>query len=267
MTGHDWHPVLAAAAGAAVAALADAELLTPDERSAIVAMGADGTPTMRVDQELEDRILAAVIPLGANVLSEEAGFIDTGSALTMVVDPLDGSANAAAGVPLACFSAALAEDGRFVEGLTIWLATGQAWWARAGGSSNGLGVTGCKEVKGSAVSLLRPHGRDWPAWSRIAERAGRIRVLGSSTLDAAFVAAGAVDAFVDPGSDTHRLVDLAAALVLVPAAGGVVVDAFARPIELDLDLTRRWSGVCAASAALAEELCRLVATESGETLD
>jgi len=33
------------------------------------------------------------------------------------------------------------------------------------------------------------------------------------------MATGAVDAVADTGSDTHRLVDLAAALVLVPASG------------------------------------------------
>jgi myo-inositol-1(or 4)-monophosphatase len=74
------------------------------------------------------------------------------------------------------------------------------------------------------------------------------------------VAAGAIDAFVDAGSDSHRLVDLAAALVLVPAAGGVVVDAFGRPIELDTDLTRRWSGVVAATPELADGLCELISS-------
>ncbi|MQA17638.1 MAG: inositol monophosphatase, partial [Pseudonocardiaceae bacterium] len=82
--------------------------------------------------------------------------------------------------------------------------------------------------------------------------ADRVRVLGCSTLDAALVASGAVDSFVDPGGDVHRLVDLAAAAVLVPAAGGVVTDVHGRPLELDLDLTRRWSGVVAATPELAE---------------
>lgn len=52
--------------------------------------------------------------------------------------------------------------------------------------------------------------------------------------------------------------DLAAATVIVGAAAGVVVDAYRRPIQLDLDLTRRWSGVVAASEELAETLCGLV---------
>ena len=70
---------------------------------------------------------------------------------------------------------------------------------------------------------------------------------------------GRLDAFVDPGSDTHRIVDLAAALILVRGSGGVVVDLHGRPLELDLDVSRRWSGVVAATPALAEEICATIA--------
>ena len=94
----------------------------------------------------------------------------------------------------------------------------------------------------------------------MAARAARIRILSTSCLEAALVAEGSTDGFADAGSDTHRLVDLAAAMVLVPAAGGAVLDSFGRPLEVDPDLTRRWSGVVAATPHLAEEL---VATISG----
>ena len=63
-----------------------------------------------------------------------------------------------------------------------------------------------------------------------------------------------MDAFADPGSDTHRLMDLIAALVTVPAAGGVLLDLRGRPLTFDLDLTRRWSGIAAATPALADDL-------------
>lgn len=72
------------------------------------------------------------------------------------------------------------------------------------------------------------------------------------------VAEGATDAFADAGSDTHRIVDLAAAMVTVPAAGGAVIDVHGRPIEIDPDLTRRWSGIVAASPQLAEELAETI---------
>lgn len=248
------HPTLTALSAAAEAAFRRAR--RDHDRAALaetVAQGADGTATMRIDAIVEQAVAEAAAALGVNLLSEELGFVDEGSALTLVVDPVDGSANAAAGVPLACFSATVAVDGRFSEALTTWLHTGDRWHAVAG-EACAYRTSGRTALDGAAVSLLRPHQRNRGPWWRIAERAERIRVLSCSTLDAALVATGAIDAFADALSDTHRLVDLAAACVLVPAAGGTVIDALDRPIELDIDLTRRWSGVVAATPELAEEI-------------
>ena len=224
--------------------------------------GADGTPTMRIDLLVESAIVDATAPFGVNILSEEVGFVDRASRFTLVVDPLDGSANAAAGVPLACFSAALADDKQFVQALTVWLETGRRWEAVTG-SSGPNRTTGASTIAGSAISMLRPHPRNRDAWMAISDRAARVRILSCSTLEACLVAQGSTDAFLDAGSDTHRLVDLAAAAVLLPACGGVLADVFERPIVFDLDQTRRWSGIAAASAALAAELAEVVRNSAG----
>lgn len=255
------HPALEAAAAAAADAVARAtSRYSHDELGETVRMGADATPTMRIDDLVETAILESVEPFGVNVLSEEAGWLDVGSALTLVVDPLDGSANAAAGVPLSCFTGAMAEDGRLTEALTVWLETGRRWEAHAGQPPSRR-TSGCTSLDGAAVSLLRPHPRNRDAWWRVVERAARVRILSCSALEAVLVADGATDAFADAGSDTHRYVDLVAALVLLPAAGGVVVDAHGRPLELDVDLTRRWSGVVAATQELADEVCAAITGE------
>lgn len=259
----DLHPAFAAAADAAQR-MHDRvlESMTRAEREEVVAEGADGTPTMRIDLLVEEAIVEAVSGLGVNVLSEEIGFVDNASALTLVVDPLDGSANAAADVPLACFSAALAVDGEFTEASTRWLATGRTWSVRAG-QPTGMRTTGRTSTSGAAISMLRPHPHTRDAWLGVWARAGRVRILSCSTLEMALVAQGSTDAFLDAGSDTHRLVDLVAGKLLVEAAGGVVRDVHGRAIELDLDLTRRWSGIAAATDALAEELAGIVAAEVG----
>lgn len=251
------HPALRATADAATSAYHKAiEGHSREELQATVREGADGTPTMLIDVLVEEAILDAARSIGVNVLSEEQGWVDLGSSVTLVVDPVDGSANAAAGIPLSCFSAALVEDGEFSEALTSWLHTDERWWASHDHSP--YRTSGRTRVADSAVSMLRPHQRNWDAWTRVAERATRIRVLSCSTIDAVFVATGAVDAFVDAGSDTHRLMDIAAAVVLVGASGGVVLDAYDRRIEFDTDLTRRWSCVVAATEELGDELRHLI---------
>jgi myo-inositol-1(or 4)-monophosphatase len=252
------HPALVAATAAAEAAYRHATTTrTGEELAELLGNGADGTPTMALDALVEEAVLDAVAPLGVNVLSEECGLIDRGSAVTLVVDPVDGTANAVAGVPLTCFLATVALDGEFTESVTSWFATGERAYVGPH-QRTGWGSTGRKALDGAAVSMLRPQARNEPRWLAVARRTSRIRVLGCSGLESLFVGRGLVDAFADAGSDTHRLVDLAAAVAASSVAGTTVVDVWDRPIELDADLTRRWSGIVAASAPLAEELAETI---------
>lgn len=258
----DVHPALAATARAASQAYGEARLAhTRLELREEVADGADGTPTMRVDAIVEGAIADAAMRNGANLLSEEAGFIDNGSAETLVIDPVDGSANAAFGVPLSCFAGVVVRDGVPTEALTVWFDTGRSWWARAG-EPTPYRTTGRTALDGASVCLMRPKRGTEEAWHRIANRADRIRILCTTCLETMLVAEGSVDAFIDPGSDTHRIMDLAAALVTVPAAGGVLLDLRGRPFTFDHDLTKRWSGVAAATPQLAEALIQ-VALDGG----
>ena len=248
------HPALADAVRAAAATFGAARLQY--DRAALaekVQMGADGTPTMRLDILVDTAVAEVVEKHRVNLLSEEIGVIDNGSSVTLVVDPVDGTANAAAGVPLSAFAGVVAVDGVATEALTCWFDTGRCWHAVAG-RPTAYRTTGRTTLDGAAVSLLRPHGPDDDAWWRVTRRAARVRILSTSCLEAALVAEGSTDAFADAGSDTHRIMDLAAAMVMVPAAGGAVLDVRGRPLEIDPDLSRRWSGVVAATRELAEEL-------------
>ncbi|MFG2884703.1 inositol monophosphatase family protein [Streptomyces sp. NPDC048297] len=258
----DAHPALTAAAGASLTAYREARAaLGREELAQTVAEGADGTPTMRIDRLVEDAVLAALAPHHVNVLSEESGWLDKGSEVSLVIDPLDGSANGAAGVPLTAFAGAVAVAGEFTEAFTVWLDTGRSWWAHRDRPA-AYRTSGRRELAGSALSMLRPHTAEpgpAAAWWAAASRVHRVRILSTTCLEAALVAEGAIDAFADACSDTHRLVDLAAAAVMVPAAGGAVLDVRGRPLSFDTDLTRRWSGVVAATPQLAAELVSVLA--------
>lgn len=257
----DVHPALVAAAGAAREAFTAARARHGrSDLAEVVATGADGTPATRLDLVVEDAVVDALGPFGVNVLSEEIGLVDRGSAVTVVIDPVDGTGNATAGVPLAAFTAAVVLDGVPVEGLTDWFDTGRRWWARAG-RPGPCRTSGATCLEGALVSTIRPKG-EARAWWALVQRCDRVRILGSSSLEAALVADGALDAFADVGSDTHRIVDLVAAMVIVPAAGGVVVDAHGRELRVDGDVTGRFSGVVAATPTLADEIVALVSDAS-----
>jgi myo-inositol-1(or 4)-monophosphatase len=254
----DVHPALADAVRAAAGAFGAARArLDREQLAEKVQTGADGTPTMRLDILVDQAITEVVQAHRVNLLSEEIGVVDNGSAVTLVIDPVDGTANAAAGVPLSAFAGVVVVDGVPKEALTCWFETGRCWHAVAGTPAP-YRTSGRRTLDGAAVSLLRPHPRSADAWWRVTRRAERVRILSTSCLEAALVAEGSTDAFADPGSDTHRIMDLAAAMVMMPAAGGVVIDAFDRPLEIDSDLTRRWSGVVAATHELAHEIAATI---------
>ena len=89
------HPALADAVRAAAGAFGAAR--RQYDRAALaekVQMGADGTPTMRLDILVDTAVAEVVEKHRVNLLSEEIGVIDNGSPVTLVVDPVDGTANA-----------------------------------------------------------------------------------------------------------------------------------------------------------------------------
>ena len=248
------HPVLAESAEAALNAYKHAmATFSREERLTLTGIGGDGTPTYFLDEFVERPVLDVFERHNVNVLSEEIGWIDRGSSETIVVDPLDGTANAAAGVPLACFSAARVVDGIAVEGLAVWLDGDRYWWSTSDSPIHNS-TTGRTTLDGAAVSMLRPRTETFDAWTRVARRIDRVRVLGSSVLEGCLVADGAIDAFCDPGGDIHRIVDLAALDIIIRAAGGVVVDLHGRELTYTPDLSLRWSGIVAATPQLADEL-------------
>ncbi|MBQ4368173.1 MAG: sugar kinase, partial [Candidatus Methanomethylophilus sp.] len=75
---------------------------TLEERGKDLGMGADGTSTSEVDKIAENTVLDYIarhnIPL--NVLSEEIGYVDNGYEDVLVLDPIDGTSNCIAGVPM-----------------------------------------------------------------------------------------------------------------------------------------------------------------------
>lgn len=232
--------------------------MSAEERRRTVAERPDGTETFLLDVAVEGPVIETLRRYGVNVLSEEAGWIDRGSAVTVIVDPLDGTANAAAGVPVCAFSAAVVVDDDVRSARILWFDTGREW-AASGARPSAMSVSGRRHLQGASISLLRPLPSTQRAWNHLAERAGRIRILGSSVLEAALVADGSIDLCCDPGGDVHRIVDIAAAKLIVEAAGGVVLDVHGRELTFEPDLRRRWSGVFAASRQLANEAIAVVA--------
>jgi fructose-1,6-bisphosphatase/inositol monophosphatase family enzyme len=193
-----------------------------------------------VDFEVERtvlHILSREYPAHA-VMSEETGAKVRSDDWMWVVDPLDGTKNFSRGIPHFCFSMALCWDSQPFVALTLQPLLREEFAAvrLQGAMLNGRGIrTAPTESLDDAVIAL-DLGFDDEQGARQLELATRLwpgfqalRVAGSAALGTAFVAAGRWDAFV------HRSLkpwDLAAGLLLVREAGGVVTDLAGTPATI-----------------------------------
>ena len=155
-----------------------------------------------------------------------------------VVDPLDGTRNFTAGIPLYCVTLAYVRDGTPRLGVTY---DPNRDWCLAGGPGLGLaangravGATQARDLASSLVVADLGHDDERAAgtldlMSSLWPGVQGYRVVGSAALGLAWSAAGLCDLMV------HGSVwpwDIAAALAMVPTGGGVVLDEDAAPATL-----------------------------------
>ena len=190
-----------------------------------------------------ERVIATAVRRrfpGHGFLGEEGGLID-GTEFRWIVDPIDGTTNFAHGVPWFAVSIALERRGTLVAGVVFDPAGDELFVAERGrgaylllseGRAQRLTVSKTN-VLGSALvgaGLPNPPRRApfSPFLSRFADLTREIRVLGSAALHLAYVAAGRLDAFIEPDLSAW---DIAAGVLLVEEALGRVTDHLGRPLR------------------------------------
>lgn len=148
-----------------------------------------------------------------------------------IVDPLDGTLNFVQGFPHWCVSVALWDAEGPVVGCVLdplredcFMAVrglGATWNGRPMRVSQQAGLDGAFMATGFAFQL----GDRWPTFNaalgRVFPRAKGIRRAGSAALDLAHVACGIFDGYFELGLKPW---DLAAGVLLVQEAGGVITD-------------------------------------------
>jgi fructose-1,6-bisphosphatase/inositol monophosphatase family enzyme len=244
--------VAARDAAAAVKERLDTERTT--DLRAEVAAGADGTPTLLIDRIAEEAAFDAIGTV-ANILSEEAGFVDNGQPTTIILDPVDGTRNAVHGIPFYCTSLAIGTTSldSVKYGLVVNLLTGDRYEAFGGQGAflNDRPITVTDDASDIIYVLV--------LGSRGNERSLRLatlystRALGAAALEMSLVGSGAAHAYVMP-TETLRITDFAAAALIVREAGGEVYDATGARLEAPIDLNCRRSVVAVASTAVYEAI-------------
>ena len=184
--------------------------------------------------------LAAAYP-AYGFLGEEGGLVGgTDETHMWIVDPLDGTANFLCGLPLFAVNIALARDGKVVAGVTHVPIMEETFWAETGGGAwlNGkpIAVSGQSDLVRSILAVGIPfagkprHGQFLAEMERLTPNVLGLRRLGAAAVDMAYVACGRFDAYWEQSLNAW---DMAAGVILVEEAGGVVTDTVGRPLVLD----------------------------------
>ncbi len=183
-------------------------------------------------------VLAEVTP-AFGVLAEESGRRDGEGPLEWCVDPLDGTTNYAHGFPVFGTSVGLLFQGRPLLGALVVPVLDQVYTAAPGLGAwcNGtrLRVTTCSRLEdallatGFAYDRRQVRDNNYAEFALFTHRCHGVRRAGAAAVDLAYLASGAVDGYWERGLAPW---DLAAGVVLVEEAGGVVGGYGGEPLDL-----------------------------------
>ncbi len=200
------------------------------------------------DLVADEAAVAILVGAGLGVLSEETGLHFPERAVTVALDPVDGSTNADRRLPWYATSLCAVDATGPRAAVVVNLATGDRYEAvrGAGASCNGrpLTASGCSSL-GDAVVCVN----GWPS-AHLGWR--QIRALGATALDLCAVGAGQLDAYIDCSEHSNAPWDYLGGVLVCREAGGLVADAEGRDL-VTLGLTERRTPIAAATEKLLAE--------------
>ncbi|WP_421119695.1 inositol monophosphatase family protein [Aquihabitans daechungensis] len=229
-----------------------------DAIEAALAATADWGPTGGRDGEHHSDVAAdaaavsVLVDAGYGVLSEESGRTHPERAVTVVVDPLDGSTNASRRMSWwAASLCAVDAEGPLVAAVTD-LRNGIRYTAirGRGAARDGTPIrpSGCRDLSQAIIGINGvPAGHG--GWAQY-------RAFGATALDLCAVADGTLDGYLDATTDELGAWDYLGALLVCREAGVDVVDAAGRDL-LTLEHADRRTPVAGATPELRSALLGL----------
>jgi myo-inositol-1(or 4)-monophosphatase len=243
VTPHELLDLFAAAADAQRAAIAGLDAAQRRART-------ERPGQYALDLVADDAVVPMLHAAGLAVVSEESGATGPAdAAITVVLDPVDGSTNCARNIPYWSISlCALDRDGMLCARVSNQ-ATRQCFTAIRGQGAilDGRPITPspATRVQDSLVALSGMPPRPLP-WKQF-------RALGSAALALCDVAAGHIDGYLDGGVDAVAPWDYLGGLLVCREAGASVVDANGRDL-VTADPSARRILLAAGTGQLVESL-------------
>jgi myo-inositol-1(or 4)-monophosphatase len=200
-----------------------------------------------IDLLADDAAVAVLAGAGFGVLSEESGPSAGTCEFLAVLDPIDGSTNAAHGLPWFATSICVVDSEGPLASLVVNQANQVSYEATRGRGARRDGrpiATSRRSSLEEALVSVCGYPERWPRWRQY-------RALGAAALDICAVADGTVDAFWDVWPDELAPWDYLGAALVCTEAGGEVADSRGRDLLAPLEPR---SPVAAATAGLLAAL-------------
>ncbi len=233
---------------------------------AALGIGASGDRTYPIDKLAEDIIVSALEKSGESltVISEEIGRTDIrGGGTIVLIDPVDGSRNAVAGIPFYGTSIAVAAGntiGDVFLSYVMNLIAGDEFWADSGKGAY------CRGERISPQNDDVLHVTAYEAQSPaddiariipLLSASRKTRCLGATALDIAYLARGSISIFVNPSPS--RSFDFAGGWLLVRESGGVFTDMEGNAIEsIEISLKKSSPLLVSGNLRLHEKALKLL---------
>jgi Archaeal fructose-1,6-bisphosphatase and related enzymes of inositol monophosphatase family len=252
-----------------------APLIGSQKGGEIVKMGADGTPTTLIDLVAENKVMEVLegVDRPLTLISEEIGEVNIGEGppeAVLVVDPLDGTSNAVKNIPAYGISVAVApiplgSNGHLTikdiqMGVVKNYATDDIYSAVKGQGAfiNGKDLIPSPKQDLSHISLgAYVYRMDMGKIEILCKSVRRMRILGAVAIEISYVADGTYDAFVDVRNNL-RVVDVAAAKLILEESGGIVTDSDGKSLNGALNVLEKTSLVATCNAVIHGEIMKIL---------
>lgn len=207
----------------------------------------------RSDLAADEVVVSLLDKAGLGVMSEESGAHRLDRPVVVVVDPVDGSTNAARGIPWYATSlCAVDGDGPRVA-VVVNQASGVRFEAVRGGGArrdgSAIRTSGCEEL-GEAIVGFSGYPPRYFGWSQY-------RGLGAAALDLCAVAEGVLDAYAVVGGSQLGSWDYLGGMLVCTEAGATIAAIDGREL-VTFEHSARRAPVAAATPALLEALRRAI---------
>lgn len=241
------------------------DLAGTDNAAGDFGRGAGGDISRNIDIVAEKTVLDYLkeINFECIVLGEECGRVELSkqSKGFIIMDAIDGSANAVRGVPFFCSSLAFATEDKLssiTDGVITNLSNGDMYWASKGKGAflNKLRIKVHDKEPIYKIIGINTSGATFELMKRlhpIFEQHNHIRHFGANALEMALFARGLLDIFIDL-RDKIRVQDIAAGYIIVKEAGGILLDANLNSLDADLSYKTRISFIAASNQRILNDV-------------